>query len=80
MRMYQGKAAQYGLALAGVQEFTKIQMQAVPHGSPSCCTGISLPHHCRKLAVIDLPIIVFIDIFNHILKVNILKTKFTACL
>jgi hypothetical protein len=32
-------------------------VQAVPHGSPSCCTSIALPHHRRELAVVNLTIL-----------------------
>lgn len=45
------------LAIAGIQDVAKIQIQAVPHGPPSCCTGIALPHHRRELTVIDLPVL-----------------------
>ena len=68
------------LAVAGIQDVAEIQIQAVPHGSPPCCTRIALPHHRRELTVIDLPVIVLIDIFDHILKVNIIQTKFAACM
>jgi hypothetical protein len=42
------------LAVARIQEFTKIQV--VPHG-PTCCTSIALPHHRCELAVINLTIL-----------------------
>jgi hypothetical protein len=47
-------AFRYSL-VAGIQEFTKIQI--VPHCPPTCCTGIALPHHRCELAVVNLPIL-----------------------
>lgn len=46
-----------GLAVAGIQDVAEIQIQAVPHGSPPCCAGITLSHHRCELTVIDLPVL-----------------------
>jgi hypothetical protein len=45
------------LAAAGIQDVAEIQLQAVPHGPPPCCSSVALPHHRCELAVIDLPIL-----------------------
>lgn len=57
MGMYLTRPSSNALGFAGIQEFAEIQVQAVPHGSPSCCTSIALPHHRRELAVVDLAIL-----------------------
>lgn len=45
------------LGLGRLQEFTKIHMQAVPHGPPSCSASIALSHHRGKLAIINLTVL-----------------------
>jgi hypothetical protein len=45
------------LGLGRLQEFTKIHMQAVPHGSPPCSTSVALSHHGSKFTIINLSIL-----------------------